>query len=135
MMSITEARARVGQQLGYQNFGGSIADYQALTSQQQIDLDNGVAAFIVANPSYFTPDQVRLSSNRVANPQQSIQDTSINWTDFGNAVVDNAGSMASSFTAGLSKTFYIAMFVVILAGTSSLWLPALRGAVTKNNYR
>ena len=131
MMSITEARARVGTQLGYPNFGGSIAAYQALTSQQQIDLDNGVAAFIVANPGYFTPAQVSLSQARVASPQQSIQDTSINWTDFGNAVVDNAGSLAGSFTSGLGKTLAVALFAVVILSTSNLWLPALRGAVTK----
>ena len=69
MMTIAQARAIVGQQLGFPpSFDGSVSAYRDLSAANQIRLTQALFAYIRANPDKFTEAQqqtVRVEQSRV----------------------------------------------------------------------
>ena len=95
-MTIANARALVGQQIGLSNFDGSVAAYRDLSAADQIRLTQALFAFIRSNPQEFTEQQqqtVQVEGNRVAS--LSTQDPS-SWSVFVDAITDEALRVGSS---------------------------------------
>lgn len=91
MMTIAQARAIVGQQLGLPSFDGSVDAYRALTPGQQIDLTKALFSYIQKNPENFTTGQletVKAESPRLQAAQ--IEDTSFSVSEFMNELETNA---------------------------------------------
>ena len=92
-MTIIEARKYIGQKkLGFgSSFDGSAEDYRELQPQDQVNLAYETALYIVANPSLFTPEQVKVSARFTqsgSNPP--LEDTSFDFSMFGDEILNNA---------------------------------------------
>lgn len=66
-MTIQELRAKIGTELGYggwfSSFGGTAAEYEALSADEKITLTNAMREYIRANPTEFTSTQVTVASS------------------------------------------------------------------------
>lgn len=116
-MTIEQARKIVGQKLGFPNFDGSVSAYSKLSQADQVRLTDGLAQFIVNNPTQFTADQVDLSKKRVASPlfNRPLEDTSFDYGQFLSLTAANAVPTLNA-AAGLGKTL-----VIIAGGLAIAW--------------
>lgn len=120
-MTIAEARALVGRQIGLPaDFDGSVAAYAALTPQEQLNLNQALALFIVANPASFTPEQVGYAARASARAgAATIEDTSFDWGMFFEEVGANArdtiGAPLEAVGRGVSSGVTLAGNIIPLA--------------------
>lgn len=117
-MSITQARAIVGQNLGFgSDFDGSIGAYQNLSQADQIRLTDALGAYIKANPASFTDQQQSVATDIVNAPlyNQPLADTSL----LGNASAGAADFMNRLEGFGNKVTAIVllgvALFVYLIA--------------------
>jgi hypothetical protein len=68
LMSIQDARALVGQQLGFAGFDGSVQSYAMLSQADQVKLTDAMSKYIHDNPARFTTAQVGLATKVVNAP-------------------------------------------------------------------
>lgn len=90
-MTIPDARAIVGRQLGYSGFDGSIDAYRNLTAAQQVELTKALFNYIKANPDKFTNQQqttVAAEDSRIQKAQ--IEDASITIANVMTALEEQA---------------------------------------------
>jgi len=118
-MTITQLRAQVGQSItGDPSFDGSIPAYAALSPNQQIDITNGMKAYIRAHPSEFGTVQ-----NQVANTPdiQHTEDYTVgqqisDFTDeFGNQAM-RVGESIASVGNGVLNTLNLAKYGIPIVG-------------------
>lgn len=136
-MTIAEARALVGRQIGLPaSFDGSVAAYSALTPQEQLNLNQSLALFIVANPASFTPEQVGYAARASArNGAATIEDASFDWGMFfeelGNEARDTIGAPLEAVGRGVSSGVTLAgnlIPVAVLIIAAAYLLPLFRQA-------
>ena len=101
MMTIAQARAIVGQQLGFPpSFDGSVAAYRDLSAADQIRLTQALFSYIRANPDKFTQAQqetVRVEQSRVdrMNPQETGFDGTLFMNELENGALRIGGAVAN----------------------------------------
>lgn len=115
-MTIAEARRTVGEQIGITN-DGSIKAYQDLTQAEQIRLMDAVFDYIAKNPAYFTASQVALAAKNIASSHhmRPLEDTSFDWGEFGDEVVNNAGEIVKGVGSTTKNLLYLAVVVAVVA--------------------
>jgi hypothetical protein len=94
-MTIAQLRQFVGAQIGLpDSFDGSMTAYGNLAREQQIELTQGMIAYIQSNPGSFTPAQVETA--RIEAPRAATltpEDTSFSFSAFFNELETNAGNV------------------------------------------
>lgn len=94
-MTIAQLRQHVGRQIGLpDSFDGSMSAYGSLTREQQIELTQGMIAYIQSHPASFTPAQVETA--RVEAPRAATltpEDESFSFSAFFNELETNAGNV------------------------------------------
>jgi hypothetical protein len=115
--NVRAARAHVGGNLGLSMPNGSPEEYRALNQADQIRVADETSAFIVSQPTFFTPLQVELAQKRVSSTvfRQPLADTSLTAAA-GDFFTDLAGRYESKVT-GL-------IVVAIVAALAFTLLPA-----------
>ena len=121
---IENARKVVGENLGFSDFDGTAIAYKALSQKRQVQLTEGVAAYIKANPGDFPADAVDLAGKIVkgeafATPLQDVS-FGANVEQFKAEFAAEGGKLAER--AGLS----FASAIGVVAAIAGLVLAAPR---------
>lgn len=118
-MNIQQAALLVGRQIGLpSSFDGSVAAINALDDEHRLALTAGLGAYIRANPSDFTSQQVSVANGMPVGFQQN--DSSFDVSDFLVAVADNADELIvkplENIGASASAVAKAAPLILILVG-------------------
>ena len=135
MTSIQQARQIVGNQIGLpQSFDGSVAAYRELPAQKQVELNQAVLRYILANPANFLPAQVKVASQQVdASGNYKIEESNpvaTFWDEFENQAVRVASSVASVGEGVVSSVSIVGNLlpVLVIVGLFVLALPYIKQA-------
>lgn len=119
---ITMARKVVGENLGFENFDGTIQAFKELSQKKQIQLNEGVAAYIAANPTEFPADAVELSEKIV---KGQAFGTPLAEVTFGEAVaefkeefVNQGADLAQKAGSGIAYSLGIAVVAGAILGAA-----------------
>lgn len=92
MMTIQQTAILVGRQNGLpSSFDGSVGEINALPEDQKVDLTAGIGAYIRANGTEFTDQQLAVA--RSMPTDFGLQDSSFSVGDFLAATADNAENL------------------------------------------
>ena len=98
------------------NVGATLGvDPDNLDYTQRVSFNKALAQYILDYPQSFTDQTLSTAQYVSGKSYQDLQNTDLSWSDFGNAVVDNAGNLASGFTFTLLPTLAIMAVVVFIA--------------------
>lgn len=135
MTTIQQARQIVGNQIGLpETFDGSVAAYRELTPQKQIELNQAVLRYVLANPANFLPAQVAVARTQVSNSANYQYDETSNasafWEEFESQVTRAATAVASVGEGALTSVSLVGNLLpaLVIVGIVVLALPYIRQA-------
>ena len=100
-----KAIAAVRAQLGLNDYPSS------WSYDQRVSYNKALAAYILQNPVGFTAADTNTAATTVNKSYADLEDDSFDWAMFGREVQDNAGGIAKSFVADVSKAAAVALVV------------------------